>query len=628
MKTTNFKLNPIRAAVIGAALMAVNGAAIAAPVTKTIDFLCPFPIIGDQLVSAQITADFPEVLELDENGEAVLPSVFIDTINTIAEKGKLGLSLVDAEKVTGTATSINTFHTVAGDIDNTTLLTIVPTTVPTDTAGTFDVPANGNAPAQTFDTSHEGTVTLSVDDLVMDLTNYTANGTIATAPVGQFVADCALAEGEDNVLVSFEVDSGIVIIPEIPADIEVNPTSAEFGILQLGQTASKTITISNIGELDLTVTNISIEGADASAFIVDTQCDVISGLSSCDFTVTYIASEEGLQNATLVIASTDEDETTVEVALSGTGEVEVFPEIEVAATSLDFGEIDAGTSAAKTITINNVGGAALTISGLEVSGAEFVKTADNCTTINAGSSCTAEVTYTSTVGASTGSVEITSDDADEPSTLVSLTGFGKEEPVDPCVADPELEECQDPVDPGPGVLLNFDVNGSSYIAANHGTIPLNGIITNNFDLLAGTFTGDLLLNPTKGSFEIIQGWKQYLATAHIEFEPVGETTGTLIDGKLTATSVAYVKLPKVTKTMFGWINWKIGGGSDCRTKDPVTFTINSLDGERFNPLLGGKVTGSYSMPKLENCGLLTSILSSKMKGEGNTIELDMLPILD
>ena len=624
MKATNFKLNPIRVAVIGAALMATNGAAIAAPVTKTIDFLCPFPIIGDQLVSAQISADFPEVLELDENGEVVLPSIYVDTVNTIAEKGKLGLSLVDAEKVTGTATSINTFHTAAGDIDNTTLLTIVPTTVPTDTPGTFDVPANGNSPAQTFDTSHEGIVTLSVDDLVMDLTNYKANGQIATAPVGQFVADCALAEGADNVLVSFEVGGGTPPPPpEIPADIEVNPSSVEFGVLQLGQTVTKTVTISNVGELPLTITNIS---SDNSAFLVDTSCDVIEGLSTCDLTVTYIASEEGLQNGTLVIASTDEDEASVEVALSGTGELEVFPEIEVTQTALDFGEIDAGTSAAQTITINNVGGAALTISGLEVSGSEFVKTADNCSTVNAGESCSAEVTYTSTVGASTGSVEITSDDADEPSTIVTLSGTGKEEPVDPCVVNPDAEECQEP--PTPGVKLNFDVNGSSYIAANHGTIPLEGVITNNFDLLAGTFTGELLLNPTQGSFEIIQGWKQYQATAQIEFEPVGQTTGTLIDGKLTAISSAYVKLPKVTKTMFGFINWKIGGGSDCRTKEPVQFTVNSLEGERFNPLVGGQVTGSYTMPALENCGLLTSILSSKMKGAGNTIELNMLPILD
>ena len=177
------------------------------------------------------------------------------------------------------------------------------------------------------------------------------------------------------------------------------------------------------------------------------------------------------------------------------------------------------------------------------------------------------------------------------------------------------------------IPVALDVAGSTYIAANHGTVPLSGVIQSEFNLTQGSFTGDLNLDPTAGSFEIIQGWKRYQATAQIEFEPVGETVGTLVDGVLVATSQAYVKLPKVTKTLFGLVDWKIGGGAECRTKEPVTFTITSADGEYFDALSGGEVTGTYTMSALENCGVLTSILSSKLAGPGNTISLSLTPNL-
>ena len=623
MKIKSFKLNPVRAAVMGAALMAGNNVVMAAPVTKALDFICPFPLIGDQTITANITADYPETLQLDVSGNAVLGSVFVDTINIIPEKGRLGLSIVDATTITGTATSINTFRTVVGDITNNAELVIPPTTIPTDEAGSFEVPASGTAPEQAFDASHTGVVSLTVDDLVMDLTNLKANGQIAPAPVGEFIADCALAPGQNNELVSFEI-VGDVVIPEIPADIEVDKNSVEFGTIQLSQSVTKTIVITNAGEMDLNISAVSISGVDASFFSVDSDCSVIPGMSTCALTVTYHASEEGTQNAKLVIESNDQVDPALEVALSGAGEVEVFPEIDVE-PSIDFGTIEAGTSSAKVLTINNTGGAALTVTGLEVAGSGFVKTADNCTTVAPGENCTAEVTYTAVEGPSSGTVTILSDDEDEPSSTVTLSGVGEIVIVDPCVADPD--SCNPDPDPV-GVELNYGVVGSSYIAANHGTIPLSGVINNDFDLVTGKFVGNLLLDPTQGSFEIIQGWKRYLATAQIEFEPVGNTVGTLVDGKLTAVSTAYVRLPKVTKTMFGFINWKIGGGSNCRTEEPVTFTVTSLDGENFNPLLGGKVTGTYDMPALKDCGLLTSILSLKMKGSGNTIELDMAPILD
>ena len=628
MKTKTFKVNPIRAVVIGSALMAANSAAIAAPVSTSLEFTCPFPLIGDQIIIANISADYPESIVIGADGAPVeLAPVEVEAITIVPDKARQGLAFVDATTITGVAHSVNTFHTAAGDLPNNTDLDIEPTTIPADESGPFDVPAAGVSPSQAFDLSHVGAVTLTVDDLIMDLRNLKADGSVAPAPVGEFTADCALNPGQDNVLTTIQVTSTLA-----DAEIEVEKTAIDLGTNLLGQSSEETVTIQNIGGAILGVNAISISGADASAFSETNNCTTIDAGESCTATVTYTASEEGVQNASLVINSTDTDEPSVVVGLSGTGAIEDKPEISVDVTPLDFGTIEEGTSATKTILIENTGTAPLTISGVAVNntqGSEFSVT-ENCSSIAAGSSCSETVTFDAVEGNSAGTVVITSDDEDEATTLVSLSGAGEAviiPPVDPCDLDSTLPEC----DNGGGddliIPVALDVDGSTYIAANHGTVPLAGVIQSEFNLTQGSFTGDLNLNPTQGSFEIIQGWKRYQATAQIEFEPVGETVGTLVDGVLVATSQAYVKLPKVTKTLFGLVNWKIGGGDECRTKEPVTFTITSADGEYFDALSGGEVTGTYTMSALENCGVLTSILSSKLAGPGNTISLSLTPNL-
>jgi hypothetical protein len=625
MKTKEFKVNPIRAAIIGSALMAANGAAMAAPVNTSLEFTCPFPLIGDQIIIANISADYPESIVIGANGAPVeLPPVQVDAITVVPDKARQGLAFVDATTITGVAHSVNTFHTAVGPIANNTDLAIVDTTIPSNESGPFDVPAAGVAPAQAFDASHVGVVTLTVDDLIMDLRNLKADGSVAPAPVGEFSADCVLNPGQDNVLTTIQVTTALA-----DAEIEVEPTAINFGTNLLGQSTAQSVSVRNIGGAILGVNAISISGADASAFSETNNCTTVDAGESCTATVTYTASEVGAQNASLVINSTDADEPSVSVTLNGTGAIEDKPEINVVATGLDFGTIEEGSSTTQTILIENVGTAPLTISGVVVNntqGTEFSVT-EICSSIAAAASCVETVTFDAVEGVSAGNVEISSNDEDEATTLVSLAGKGDAVVVEPCEVDPTLPECGNGGGDDLVIPVALDVEGSTYIAANRGTVPLSGVIQSEFNLTQGSFTGDLILAPTQGSFEIIKGWSRYQATASIEFEPVGETVGTLVDGVLVATSQAYVKLPKVTKTLFGLINWKIGGGSECRTKEPVTFTITSADGEYFDALSGGVVTGEYTMPALEKCGVLTSILSLKLAGPGNTINLSLTPDL-
>ncbi len=601
-------LSPLRLVIASAALVAASHSVMAAPITKTLEMICPFPLIGDQTILAGITVDYPDQVILADN--PVLGPIQVDVITTVPDKARQGLAFVDATLVTGTAQSINTFHTVVGDIDNTSLLTLAPTEIPSGESGSFDVPASGLAPAVEFNASHVGMVSLTVDDLILHMKNYKENGQVAPAPVGEFDADCTVIAGQDTTLTTFEVVGDGPIIIDTPADIDVLTTQLDFGALQLGQSATQTFSITNIGDLALGINSISIAGINGAAFGETNTCTTLSGGASCNVNVTFTASEEGAQTATLVIASTDEDEPSVSIALSATAQVELLPEISVTPTSINFDTINVGTSASQTISITNTGGAALTVSGVAVSGSEFVKSSDNCSLITAGGSCDIEIIYNAILGSSSGALTITSDDQQQPNLVIPLAGTGKEE------------------DGGFVLEIPLDVQGTTYLAASGGTMPLSGTILSQLNLSTGEFTGDMQLNPTSGSFEVIKGWSRYLATATVEFESVGETVGSLLDGKLVATSTAYIKVPKVTKTLFGLVDWPIGGGDNCRTKTPVTFTVSSPSDQPFDAIEGGLVTGSYTLPKLENCGLLTSILNLKMAGEGNLINLQMTPVLD
>jgi hypothetical protein len=619
MRVKKNNISRIRTAVVGSTLLVASGVANAAPVNTSLEFMCPFPFIGDQIITANISADYPEAIVIGAEGASVeLPPVYIDAVAIVPDQARRGLDFAGATTVTGVAYSVNNFHTVAGDISHNINLDLEPTTVPLDETGPFEVPANGYSPVQSFALSHVGAVTLTVDDLIMDLKNLRPDGSVATKPIGIVKVDCALIAGQDNVLSTFQVTTTLS-----GSGIVVESSTVDFGTNLLGQSSEELVTIRNIGGAILGVNSISISGPDASAFTETNNCTTIDAGETCTVSVTYTASAEGAQNASLLITSTDEDEPSVSVPLSGSGAIEDKPEININVASLNFWTIEEGTSATQRIQIENIGTAPLAISGVVVNntqGSEFSVT-ESCSSIAAGVTCVEVVTFDAVVGASVGSIVISSNDDDEPEVMVGLSGEGKEKELPFCEQFPNHDDCSVKIESTLGVV------GSSYIAANDSTIPLEGEIVSKFNLTQGLFTGDLNLDPTQGSFDIIQGWKRYQATAEIKFEPVGETVGTLVDGVLVATSQAYVTLPKVTKSLFGLVDWKIGGGDECRSKEPLTFKITSAAGEYFDPLSGGEVTGTYTMSALENCGLLTSILSSKLAGSGNTINLSLTPDL-
>lgn len=108
------------------------------------------------------------------------------------------------------------------------------------------------------------------------------------------------------------------------------------------------------------------------------------------------------------------------------------PKIAASPTSLAFGNTQAGaTSAAKSVTVSNTGGVALTISSIGVNNAAFTQT-NNCpASLAAGASCTVSVSFVPSAATSySGGLVIAHNDATAgSSTTIALSGTGTAAPA-------------------------------------------------------------------------------------------------------------------------------------------------------------------------------------------------------
>ncbi|QFZ24158.1 hypothetical protein EKG83_10940 [Saccharothrix syringae] len=167
----------------------------------------------------------------------------------------------------------------------------------------------------------------------------------------------------------------------------------------------------------------------------------------------------------------------------------------------------------------------------------------------------------------------------------------------------------------PTVDYGYKLDGSTGIKAANGTVALKGGIDAKLDLTSGAFQADLVLDPTSGRFKAF-GFVP--VRANIEFVQAGKTTGTLANGALKATANVTVKLPRVTV-----LGIPVSTSPNCRTKTPAQIPLDSRPG--FDPLAGGTLTGTYTLPALTGCGPLNGLISGLTAGPGNTIEVKLAP---
>jgi len=203
------------------------------------------------------------------------------------------------------------------------------------------------------------------------------------------------------------------------------PTPLAFGTLAVGLTSPvEKVTLTNVGATAITISSIAVTGAEAADFPeTATTCgSSLAAAASCTVSLTFKPSTTGARSANLTVTDNAAG-SPQQVPLSGTGTT-----AELTPTSLSFGSVKVGTtSAAKTVTLKNVGTTAITITSIAIAGTEagdFGQTHTCSSSLAAGASCTISVTFKpTTTGARSATLKVTDSAAGSPQ-QVALSGTG------------------------------------------------------------------------------------------------------------------------------------------------------------------------------------------------------------
>jgi hypothetical protein len=187
------------------------------------------------------------------------------------------------------------------------------------------------------------------------------------------------------------------------ATVVLDTTQLDLGRVQIGNSRTRSVTLTNAGNAPLTIEEILVDGADASAFRIGraTDCPTEERLragESCTIAVAFRPAEGGGHSAELVIVHDAEGSPTgVELRGEGRGQAQ----LALDPTSLEFGAADVGSpSDVQTVTVTNGGTAVLVLARIELVGPapedftiEDSSTCSDGVELEPGEDCTVDISF-------------------------------------------------------------------------------------------------------------------------------------------------------------------------------------------------------------------------------------------
>lgn len=241
----------------------------------------------------------------------------------------------------------------------------------------------------------------------------------------------------NNSILSIQMNSAQ---PEIAVTDTVAPAtdlSVPFGDVTELTTATRTVTVTNQGGVNLLLGGVGLANSLAPPFaLASDNCSAatLAPAASCTFNVTFLPDNVGSFSDSLDIPSNDADEPSVTLAVSGNGTAVPVPSISVTDSvapttdqNVPFGSTAIGNTLSQTVTVANEGNAALVIGTLTGLAPPFSLAADNCSgqTVAPAGSCTVDIEFApAAVGGASDSLDIPSNDASTPVATVAVSGTG------------------------------------------------------------------------------------------------------------------------------------------------------------------------------------------------------------
>ncbi len=219
------------------------------------------------------------------------------------------------------------------------------------------------------------------------------------------------------------------------AGVTLTPSTLVFAGQNLGTPASspQPVTLQNTGNGPLTISSISITGADPSDFEEKDNCPkggaTLNPSSACSIAVTFQPSATGTRTASLAVADNAVPSPQT-VGLSGLG---TAPGAQINVSSIPFSPaVVDSQSAALPAQVSNTGNGPLTISSISFTGANpgDFKASGSCTgpngssvTVPAGSNCTVNVVFAPTAAGIRSAIMNVNDNAAGSPQQVSTSGI-------------------------------------------------------------------------------------------------------------------------------------------------------------------------------------------------------------
>jgi Abnormal spindle-like microcephaly-assoc'd, ASPM-SPD-2-Hydin len=204
-----------------------------------------------------------------------------------------------------------------------------------------------------------------------------------------------------------------------PLTASLTPSSLNFSLIPIGSvSAAQKVTLTNVGSTSLGISSISVTGEYKES--ASTCGSSLAAGANCTISVTFNPTTDGAQKGTLTVVDSGGSQFTT---LAGTA-----TPLKFTPASINFGTVKVGSSSSvKAVTVTNVSGGTITISGIMISGTDptdFSET-NNCgKSLAAGKTCTVSVTFTpTTTGALSGNVTVKDTDPTSPQKIL-LAGTG------------------------------------------------------------------------------------------------------------------------------------------------------------------------------------------------------------
>jgi len=203
-----------------------------------------------------------------------------------------------------------------------------------------------------------------------------------------------------------------------------NPSSINFGSVQVNSTQTHAETLTNTGGATVNISAAALSGGGFSTTGLNVPTTLTAG-QSLTFNVTFTPSASGAVSGSLLLTS-NSSVPSLSVALSGSGGSP--GQLSVSPSTVNFGNVIVGVTQKQTVTAA-ASGASVTISSVTTSNPEFALTGLSLPlTLAAGQSATLTVTFTPQAsGIASGTITFASN-ASNASMAETLTGTGTPAP--------------------------------------------------------------------------------------------------------------------------------------------------------------------------------------------------------